>query len=163
DELARNCFSSDAELVEMEAPISYVKRCLNETALLEWNRHWTSTRHGRWTATFFPTVAHRRKAGRMHLSFISTQYITGHGKVNSYLFARKRRNSPDCLCGALQDCRHLLLECPLLQDARRVLEMEAARKGLNLIPASLHKMIADPNVRTWLFQAFEAIHATLVE
>src|SRR5699024_11128254 len=67
DELAKDCLADDAILVQVDAPMSFVKRCLSEAAYANWNTKWITAQHGRWTSFFFPSIGHRKRAGKLPL------------------------------------------------------------------------------------------------
>ncbi|CAN0603177.1 unnamed protein product, partial [Ectocarpus sp. 12 AP-2014] len=52
------------------------------------------------------------------LDFISTQFLTGLGKFNSYLHHIGVRPEPNCVCGAAQTSQHLIFECPVFEYER---------------------------------------------
>ena len=110
DQLARDCFSIDATFVYCDAPVSFVRRHLFRRAIDTWNRHWITSTKGRWTFAFFPTVEYRRKILNMTIDFVTTQFLTAHGKFGSYLYHRHCRDNSNCACGDHQTVEHLVFE-----------------------------------------------------
>ena len=102
DELAKSCWTAEAEPVELEAPISFAKRHIRMNQRAEWNTSWMAATNGSWTRQIFPTIEHRRRAGPFRLDFVLTQFLSGHGKFGSYLNRFKIRRDPGCQCGEHQ-------------------------------------------------------------
>jgi ribonuclease HI len=162
DSLAKDFLSSTAIPVAIDAPLSFVKRMLSHTAVTNWSRDWQSQTKGRWTAKFFPTVIQRKQAGKFEHNFVATQFLTSHGKFGTYLFERRCRDGPECVCGELQTCRHLLLECPLLIAARQDLETELSIRGYGLTINNLSIIFTEPELRSVANNTFHRIHRKLM-
>src|SRR5699024_2203391 len=113
-------------------PRSYAKRYLKQKMNSEWNSRWVNSTKGRWTAQFFPTVTDRKATGKVPLTFVATQFLSGHGKFGAYLHKMRCRRDPMCECKETQTCEHLLFECPLLRDIREELEAECGTQRIEL-------------------------------
>ena len=94
DELAKSCWTAEAEPVELKAPISFAKRHIRMNQRAEWNTNWMAATNGSWARQIFPTIEHRRRAGPFRLDFVLTQFLSGHGKFGSYLNRFKIRRDP---------------------------------------------------------------------
>src|SRR5699024_669298 len=100
-------------------------------------------------------------------SFITSQFVTGHGKFGHYLYYRYNRSTDVCRplhCRRMQDCRHLIFECRQLQDVRSKL---VAKCGMIDLGFDLNTMLltafTDPTRAGHVVSMFEEIHAELVE
>ena len=121
DSLAKDC--TYAQLINLPAPRSFVRRCLLEQAKEKWETHWSTTVKGNLTKQFFPNIQSRTKTGDINHNFVLTQFISGHGKFGDYLFKFKHRTSDACRCGLSQTRNHLLLDCPIWSNKRHELQM----------------------------------------
>lgn len=163
DQLAKDCFDVSAPLIQVEAPVSYVKRILMSKANEEWNQRWTSSEKGKWTREIFPTVSSRKGSGHIELNFILTQFLTGHGKFNAYLHSRKCRRSPECECGeALQNSKHLLFDCPLTDDIRRELTADCYGRKISFTTSNIATILANHQLKRYFNEAISKIHRRLV-
>ncbi len=77
--------------------------------------------------SFFPTLEHRRLVKRLPLNFVTTQFLTGHGKFRQYLHRFRLVGDPSCECGELQTSHHLLLDCPIFESVRCRLRRDVAQ------------------------------------
>ena len=113
DQLAKEASISGQSLT-IKAPMSYAKKVIKDKMKSTWDHEWAISPNGKWTKTFFPNLATRRQAAHFAPDFISTQFITEHGKFNAYLNRFHIRRTDHCKCSELnrQTCRHLLCECP---------------------------------------------------
>ena len=162
DELAKRCWTDEAEPVEINAPLSFAKRHLRLLERSEWNSEWITATNGSWTRKIFPTIEHRRKAGAFQLDFVLTQFLSGHGKFGSYLTRFTRRDEPSCNCGEFQDPEHLLFHCPLMTDLREDILSECALRGKQFELASIGAVLADRSTCK-LFRSFlQSAHKRLV-
>lgn len=162
DILAKSGALSRLSPMEMKAPFSHVKRKLTVKAREDWNNRWTSSTKGRWTAKFFPTVEHRRKCKQLEPDFITTQFLTGHGKFGEYLHGKTLRTNPYCECGAVQSVTHLIFDCPLLFNERNDLVAQVETKRMSFVETSLHHIIIESSTYEELIQLFKLIHRNLV-
>lgn len=163
DELAKDCCSDDAIPIHMEAPLSFAKRQLLKCAHSEWEARWQQSDKGRWTAKFFPSIIDRTKTGRISHDFVTTQFLSGHGKFGTYLASRQCRPDPSCECGEPQSCEHIVLACPMLTEERRQLETACLLEGFSLSLNTLPRMIMDGQLRTTAIQMFHRMHSRLLE
>ncbi|XP_075679871.1 uncharacterized protein LOC113789201 [Dermatophagoides pteronyssinus] len=107
-------------------PISYGLRVLKLKMLKDWNDRWQTSNKGRITASFFPTIKNRKEC-RFLPNFVQTQFLTGHGKLGSYLFKMQIRQSDACVCGESQTVEHVLLYCPATLSSRTEAESRIGR------------------------------------
>ncbi|KAI2803674.1 hypothetical protein BLOT_007807 [Blomia tropicalis] len=94
DELAKNCLI--ATLAQVNAPLSFAKKIIFHRMDEKWQKSWSNSSKGRWTAEIFPSIYLRKRAGNLHLNFITTQFLTGHGKFGHYLHRMGCRRNPYC-------------------------------------------------------------------
>ena len=162
DQLAKSCWTNDAEPVDLDAPFSFAKRHTRLTERTKWNDDWKKSENGAWTRRIFPTIEHRRKAGKLGLDFVLTQFLSGHGKFGSYLTRFKLRTDPSCECGVFQDPEHLIFDCPLLADLREDILSEFTQRGKQFSLASIGPLLADHFTHD-LFNSFlQSSHRRLV-
>ena len=90
-------------------------------SMLKWEEEWTNTEKGAITKSFFPTIEERLKQKLQHTPNM-TIILTGHGKINSYFYRFKIKESPMCICGkSSQTVEHIIYECEELQEERNAL------------------------------------------
>jgi len=99
-----------------------------EEILQIWHERWTNSTKGRWTFEWFPVVKVRYRIP-MELDHFVTQFITGHGDFNEKLHGFKLKGSPLCECGEPESAKHILFECPRVNDQRNILKEKITREG----------------------------------
>ncbi|XP_046677498.1 uncharacterized protein LOC124365550 [Homalodisca vitripennis] len=96
------------------------RRRIKAETLQEWQDRWTSGETGRWTARLIPdiNVWLSRKHGKT--DFFLTQYLTGHGQFNDYLFRMRLHDKPTCkyCLDKIDDAEHTFFECARWKDYR---------------------------------------------
>ena len=162
DQLAKSCLTPEAEMVELEAPLSFAKRHIRIVERINWNKDWRCTKNGSWTRRIFPTVERRRRAGQFQLDFVLTQFLSGHGKFGEYLTRFNRRDDPSCECDGFQDPEHLLFDCPLLDDLRMDIVAECNTRGERFQVASIGTLLANDSTRELFMSFLQATHQRLV-
>lgn len=163
DQLAKNCFDDDAPRIISPAPISYAEKHIKAAATLEWEAKWSSTENGKHTREIFPTIEDRMKVGQLNLTFVLTQFLSGHGKFNGYLYDKHCRDDPSCKCGEdYQDSKHMLFECPLTNDIRRDLEADCLTRGWTFSIGIIRSFLNDPVLSEYFSHALTRIHHRLV-
>ena len=163
DILAKEAVTMNASLaIGMPAPLSWTKGVLRARTQTEWNNRWKTSLKGKWTREIFPNLKTRIMAGKIKHSFVTTQFLTGHGKFGVYLFDKKCRRDSRCRCGAEQDCRHVLFECCLLRDKRSDLIAECSAPNIQFELSSLPRIMAHPQLKVDLTETLNNIHRVLV-
>ena len=162
DQLAKSCWISEAELVNIDAPLSFCKRQIKLAERSKWNTDWKKAKNGSWTRRIFPTVEHRRRAGAFSLDFVLTQFLSGHGKFGSYLHRFNIRGDPSCQCGAHQDPEHLIFDCTLMADLRETILAECASHRIQFELSSLGKLLASNSTRAPFLSFLQSAHRRLV-
>ncbi|KAJ4440978.1 hypothetical protein ANN_10827 [Periplaneta americana] len=122
DELAKAAASSNETPIYPIQPISYIKKQIRQQTHQNWNIRWTTCTTGSLTRdTYFPTIHDRFKSHRFKPTFVTTQFLYGHGKFGTYF---DRFNIPadidsTCSCGEdLHSVKHLLFDCPIIEAKR---------------------------------------------
>ena len=116
--------------VIVPADDQHYSNLVNEALICEWQKYWTSSNNGRHCRTILPEVQLRLNMEYMRTTFVSTQYLTGHGNFRDYVSMR-RELSPDCgLCGARDTADHRLFICTGIDDIRQ-------KYGISSIPNDL--------------------------
>ncbi|XP_046688647.1 uncharacterized protein LOC124374485 [Homalodisca vitripennis] len=74
----------------------------------QWQELWDQETRGRWTARLTPMVQLWVKRRHGEVDYYLTQFLTGHGYFQSYLFLMRKTGSPDCIyCpGVPDDAEH---------------------------------------------------------
>ncbi|KAJ4445134.1 hypothetical protein ANN_06935 [Periplaneta americana] len=103
-------------------PISYIKKQIRQQTHQNWNTRWTTCTTGSLTRdTYFPTIHDRLKSHHSKPTFVTTQFLSGHGKFGTYF---DRFNIPadidfTCSCReVLHSVKHLLFDCPIIEAKR---------------------------------------------
>lgn len=119
DHLAKCAANSNMEYYYSKCPISHIKELFRKDLLEQWNNEWLNSNNGRLTKElFFPSVLQRLKCKFTAPSFVTTQFLSGHGKFGNYL-ERFRLGNNICICEhSDQTVPHLLLECPAFEIRR---------------------------------------------
>lgn len=91
-----------------------------------WQERWSSETRGRWTARLIGNIA--EWTGRRHgeVNYYLTQFFTGHGYFNDYLYKMGKVESSACQYGdsSQDNAYHTFFECTRWLARRRRLEME---------------------------------------
>lgn len=138
----------------VRAPLSFAKNIIHKEMTRMWNEEWLKAVNGNWTRQIFPTVAHRIEAKYLTPNFVTTQFITNHGKFGKYLQKRRIRRHDFCQCGDSQDADHLIKNCPAFIARRTYF-------GINLDILPLRKLFTQPDSATSISEFFSYIHKTL--
>lgn len=109
-------------------PASAVLSELQAVSVNKWETEWKNTINGTVTKSFLPTVKERLKLN-LPLNGNITTFLTGHGKINSYFFRFKIKDSPMCTCGnEEQTVDHLLFTCVKLDRERQLFKNNMINK-----------------------------------
>lgn len=159
DQLAKHA-TQHGMMCNVKAPLSFAKRSILLEYRKKWNARWRTSKKGRWTRIFFPTIEHRRTAKHFSPNFITTQFVSGHGKFNKYL-SKYRIRGPRCKCGRIQNCSHLIFDCKhLTVDGRPMSETYFSR---NYFHCDLANVFKDHASTECLTKLFESTHKILIE
>ncbi len=119
DEMAKKASTSHLRISYDKMPLSFTKKMLREKYINIWNNNYIISNTGNITKLYFPTVYHRLHLRELTPDFITTQFLTGHGKFNAYLYRFKVKTSPECECGnPEQTIEHLINDCPRYLEFR---------------------------------------------
>ena len=151
DELAK-IGAVKGHFYQLDAPFSFAKRIITQQMIDKWNLEWTNAVNGGWTRKIFPIIEHRHKAKFFRPDFISTQFVSAHGKFGSYLKRKTIRITAECPCGAEQDAEHLLLYCPAF----------AAYRQIDTDPLTIMKMYQQLHSKLTFKKFIQYIHKTLI-
>ena len=148
----------------LPAPLSFAKRIIHGTTLINWNQDWITTSNGACTRLFFPTLQHRLLARFYNPDFFSTQFISGHGKFGSYLDRLNIRSSSSCHCDSPspQTPSHLLFDCPdtrPLQGPIRLHYLNTGRSFDESLPSCFHSP-QSPRLFNSLFRQTHSLLST---
>lgn len=119
----------------LKCPSVAVRNKLYHVMIAKWNEDWINSPNGSVTKNiFFPTVYDRLNSKFVEPGFIFTQFLSGHGKFNSYFerFNIRNENGYNCKCGEItQTVQHLLFSCPLFYTKRFQVELNLDNCNLN--------------------------------
>ncbi len=75
-------------------------------------------------------------------NFFTTQFITGHGKFNTYLQRFKQRNDNKCPCDNFpeQTPEHILFHCEIYEQQRHNLKNKSVQK-YSCFPCTAQQLI----------------------
>lgn len=112
DYLARIAASYRTTIDYKSTPLHQAKQLLTEYYTTIWNSIYTNSEDSFHTKLFIPNIPHRLSSS-LWPNFITTQFITNHGRFKSYLNKMNITTSPLCNCSEKppQTARHLLTEC----------------------------------------------------
>ena len=66
----------------------------------------------------------------LRISFVTTQFLSGHGLFAEYLHRFGLRQSPQCICGhEVQDNLHIIFTCIAMQDLRHAANLSLSIEG----------------------------------
>ncbi|KFM62413.1 Hypothetical protein in type-1 retrotransposable element, partial [Stegodyphus mimosarum] len=98
--------------IPTKLPASCLKKETLKTLLIKWQDRWTSESTGRRVFSFFPKVSLCQRS----LSNHHTQFFSGHGPFNSYLYRFGLSDTDLCTCGMLGDPDHFIFHCELTSN-----------------------------------------------
>jgi ribonuclease HI len=163
DQLAKQA-TQDNKLREAyrKYPKTFIKSLLNTESICEWETQWNGALTGRLSLKFFPTVQHRFSAKFIHLNYVLTQFLTGHGKFNQYLYRFKLKDSPNCECDeqSIQTPIHLIFNCSMFHQERRPMIQTVINQKIAW-PCEEYILISNQDIYTKFQQFITIVHARL--
>lgn len=129
DNLAKAATRNDnLQTCYQKIPESDLLRELQEDCVVKWDREWQETTNGEITKSYFPTVKDRLKCNISLTGNIT--FLTGHGKLKSYMHRFKIIDNPLCTCGdGNQTVDHLMFECKKLEKERVIFQNYVRKAG----------------------------------
>jgi ribonuclease HI len=131
DNLAKSAATSHQSYSYDLISASFAKSKIMEYNIIQWNQRWSTSQNGSHTKKFFPTIMDRQKCTQYFTSnFYTTQFITGHGKFNTYLQRFKLRNDNKCPCDDFseQNPEHIIFHCQIYEQQRQNLKNKSVEK-----------------------------------
>lgn len=97
-----------------------------QVTLLKWEERWKTEDRGRWTARIISEVKPWFDRRYGEVNYYVTQFLSGHGHFNAYLFRRKKKPSPYCdyCSNEVDDAEHTFFKCTRWAAEKYVLEGE---------------------------------------
>ncbi|CAK1591431.1 unnamed protein product [Parnassius mnemosyne] len=130
DQLAKEAAKNSKKKPDYDlCPVSFVKRCIRQATLDEWNHRYKTGETAAVTKMFFPdAVTAYRIVRKIKIDSHKTQVMTGHGGFSEYLNRFKCKESPSCICDPAipESIPHIVLECPVFGIER--FEVESKMK-----------------------------------
>ena len=128
DQLAKQAVST-TEDHDFRTPLSTYRRALHQTIEKEWRDEWTTSKNGKYLKKIDGGLPHKR-ALRLygpltrHETYLFTQLRSDHSWLSTYGKKRKFVDHDKCACGAVETVVHVLVDCPLLREARQELRLK---------------------------------------
>lgn len=88
-----------------------IKGKIRNHILDRWQLEWDQSSTGRITYEFFSDIRRRLSSPWINLTFHTTQFLSGHGKIRDYLKKRCILPSETCTCGEADSINHILFDC----------------------------------------------------
>lgn len=75
------------------------------------------------------------------LNYVLTQFLTEHGKFNSYFYRFQIKHSNVCICDnqTKQDVEHLILNCPKINRNELIMTVQSEGRTWPIPPVRTHK------------------------
>lgn len=135
----------------------FIKNHLRNTLLEAWNERWINDNKGKITHQFFPTIYNRTNIKTAFLSAETTQFLTGHGRFNSYLYRFKILTDDNCNCNATgtpDTIEHIIYDCPLFNPWRKRL-ISFFQNQLISWPVKLNNLVDNTNILNLTITCFK--------
>jgi len=93
--------------------------------MVKFQREWDESPNGWWTYRLIPDLQRWMKMRRRPIGYYITQFLSGHGCFNAYLYRFKKQTDAVCMyCGHAQDdVEHTFFVCDRWFRQRRKLEV----------------------------------------
>jgi len=126
-----------------------------EELMRQWQVRWMNADTGSWTKQLIPHIKEWAERKHGSTNFYLTQYLSGHGCFNSYLFKVCIKETPKCsYCEEEDTPEHTILHCTRWEQVRQ----EYVDRTEPLTPSSMiSKMLAEEEVWNKFSQMITAI------
>ena len=141
--------------------ISFIKRKIKESALIEWQEEYAKLEKGRFYSQFecSPRWRTYKKTVKKKVWSAFMQLKIGHGYFKSYLARLPAYTTNRCfICGTKENPEHLILHCKATQAIR-----EELKKEFNIREFSLKNLFNIKNSQEFLFKFIEKIKILIRE
>lgn len=98
-------------------------------SMTNWQEEWNTTSKEQVTKKFFPDVMKRQNMKWIEINHYIVQLVTGHGNFKKKLMTFCLSETNQCLCGDEDGYHHLIYECNMWTEERRILITEIRRNG----------------------------------
>ncbi len=139
NELADQTAKKEAELqqtnTESVVSLSFIKRKIKESALLEWQEEYAKIKKGKFYSQFdsFSRWKTYKKTVKKKVWSVFMQLKLSHGYFKSYLVRLSDYTTDRCyVCGTRENSEHLILHCKATQAIREELKQEFDIKKFSL-------------------------------
>ena len=94
-----------------------------------WKHRWENDSRGRWTFRLINNIAAWNDRKHGEVNYFLTQFLSGHGYFQAYLYKMRKVGSPNCrYCGSqIDDACHTFFICGRWDDYRTKLEANVGR------------------------------------
>ena len=133
-------------------PLTRGKQLLKEYYEIIWNSIYTKSKDAYHTKIFIPNIPHRLSLS-LWPNYVTTQFLTNHGRFKSYLHKMNKTASPLCNCPEKppQTALHLMTECTMFSRNRPAVLQTASP------PNILKVHINTVNVAEFLMSVFHQL------
>src|SRR5207249_3086060 len=101
DQLAKEAAGSNLTICYNLAPRSDYKTLIRTYITDQWNQRWVTSKNGKETRKYFPTVYDRQQL-TSNITNVDSQILSGHARLNNYFFRfhikQKGRLTDRCEC-----------------------------------------------------------------
>lgn len=114
------CFPARPLFIQENTLISlpHLKSLTKHSTLSAWQVIWEFSPSSNWTHSLIPSVDSFYYSN-LHTNFFSTQLLSSHGSIGTYLFQIGKKSSALCSCGLAEASPlHLALSCPKYNNLR---------------------------------------------
>ncbi|KAI4474758.1 hypothetical protein M0802_015459 [Mischocyttarus mexicanus] len=106
------------------------KRLVKAETTRKWQAEWNASNKGRITHEFCGSIEEKQTAKWMHLDHYMVQILSGHGNFKNKLKGLGLAETDTCECGEVDSVRHVIFDCVLIGEERRVIKEAANRQNL---------------------------------
>ena len=117
DQAAKKGTESQQTNSEKYVSLSFIKRKIKESALIEWEKEYAKSNKGKFYSQFdcFPRWKAYKKTVKKKIWSAFMQLKMGHGYFKSYLVRLPDYSTDRCfVCGTRENPEHLILHCKVL-------------------------------------------------
>src|SRR4030095_16460705 len=153
DQAAKKSTQLQQQCAEKYVSLSFIKRKIKESALLEWQQEYEKSKKGRFYSQFesFSRWRSYKKTVKKKIWSAFMQLKMGHGYFKSYLVRLPDYSTDRCLvCGTREDPEHLILHCKVTHAVREELKQE-----YNIKEFSLKNLFSTKIEQEFLFKFLE--------
>jgi hypothetical protein len=130
DKIAKEAAKSrSVDITYRRIQITFIQNYIKAESVKKWQREWRNCNKALITKQYFPTVEERLKKKIRTTNNVAAM-LTGHGRTRAYFHRFRIIDSAQCVCNVGdQTVHHLIYDCILLEEKRRILKKEETNSG----------------------------------